>query len=51
MIYEYLVCNEYGDVMFSYYNEEDALTRMYSNDGWSISRQKIKEVTEDEQDT
>ncbi len=36
--YEYLVCDEYGQVMFSYYNEEDALTQTYKHDGWSLSR-------------
>jgi hypothetical protein len=48
--YEYLVCNEYGDVMFAYDNEEDALTQTFKYDGWSLSRQ-AREVEEDEQDT
>jgi hypothetical protein len=45
--YEYLVCDEYGSVVFSYDNEEDALTRVYSREGYSISRQ-AREVKEDE---
>jgi len=55
MTFEYLVCNEYGDIMFSYYNEEDALTQVYKHQGWSLSRQpvelKVKETVEDEQNT
>lgn len=41
--YEYLVCNEYGDVMFVYYNEDDAFERAFRYEGWSVSKQVIEE--------
>lgn len=41
--YEYLVYDEYGNVMFAYENEEDALTRAYSQEGWNISRISLEE--------
>lgn len=46
--YEYLVCNEYGQEMFSYDNEEDALTQCYKTEGWSISRQPKEEVKDEQ---
>jgi len=49
--YEYLVYDEYGYVLFSYDNEEDALTRAYSRDGWSVSRISLEEKERDEQNT
>lgn len=46
--YEYLICNEYGDVLFAYGNEEDALTQCYKTEGYSISRQPIEEAKDEQ---
>lgn len=47
--YEYLVYDEYGNVLFAYDNEEDALTRAYSQEGWNISRHIVEDLNKKEE--
>ena len=38
--YKYLVLNDKGEVVYTYSSLEDAITKAFNHDGWSISRQR-----------
>jgi hypothetical protein len=39
--YVYYVCDENGDILFEYYNEEDAREVANKQEGYSISRKQL----------
>ena len=43
--YVYYVCNEFGDVLYEYFNEEDAMEVANKDESYSVSRKQL--LTED----
>jgi len=45
--FKYYVCNEFGDVMYEFTNEIDAMEVAFKYEGYFVSRQPIEKNNED----